>query len=86
MKYTIDFDVVNGSGGVLYHYQRVITENVANGTNTYEVQNQELTIPETFVGNFPNNSNYNNLVIKIQATNSTGATVEKLATASMIIL
>lgn len=86
MKYTIDFDVVNGSGGFLYHYQRVITENVANGTNTYEVQNQDLTIPETLVGNFPNNSNYNNLVIKMQATNSTGATAEKIANASMIIL
>lgn len=86
MKYTIDFDVVNGSGGFLYHYQRVIDENVANGTNVYEVQDQGLTIPETLIGQFPNNSNYNNLVIKIKATNSTGATIEKVANASMIVL
>lgn len=86
MKYTIDFDVVNGSGGFLYHYTRVIDENVANGTNVYEVQDQGLTIPETLVGQFPNNSNFNNLIIKIKATNSTGATIEKVVPGNMIVI
>jgi len=86
MKYTIDFDVVNASGNVLFHYQRILNENVANGTNVYEVQNQNLALTEALIGNVPNGGNFSNIVVKIEATNSTNATTEKTVTGSIVVL
>ncbi len=85
MKYTVDFDVTNASG-VLYHYQRIITENVANGANIYEVQNQDLSIAEQLIGNAPSGSNFSNVLIKIEATNSNGQIGTKLVNGTAVVL
>jgi len=87
MKYTIDLDIVNGSGNVITHWQRVLNENVANGTNIYEVQGQSLPISEVLMAsNLPSGMNFSNIVIKMEATNSNNATVEKTVTGTFVLL
>lgn len=85
MKYTVDFDVT-GPSGTLYHYNRVITENVANGSNIYEVSNQDLPIAEQLIGNLPTQSNFSNISIKIEATNSNNQTASKIVNGTAVIL
>ncbi|PWN59189.1 TraQ conjugal transfer family protein [Chryseobacterium oncorhynchi] len=87
MKYTIDLDIVNGSGNVIGHWQRVLNENVSNGTNTYEVQDQNLSISDLLVySNAPSGVNFSNIVVKMEATNSNNATVEKTVTGTAVVL
>lgn len=87
MKYTIDVDIVNGSGNVISHWQRVLTENVSNGTNTYEVQAQNLPISDLLmISNAPSGVNFSNIIIKMEATNSNNATTEKTVTGTAVVL
>lgn len=85
MKYTVDFDVT-GPNGTLYHYNRVLTENVANGSNIYEVSNQDLPIAEQLIGNLPTQSNFSNISIKIEATNSNNQTASKIVNGTVALL
>lgn len=85
MKYTVDLDVT-GPNGTLYHYNRVITENVANGSNIYEVSNLDLPIAEQLIGNLPNQSNFSNIFVKMEATNSNNQTATKIFNGTYIVL
>lgn len=85
IKYTVDFDVTNPNTSLNYHSQRVITENVATSSNTYEVQDQDLAIAETPVGNIYNNGDVNNISIKIEATNSNNQTATKIVNGTRVI-
>lgn len=85
VKYTVDFDVT-GPNGTLFHYNRVLTENVANGSNIYEVSDQELPIAEQLIGTLPSQSNFSNISIKIEATNSNNQTATKIVNGTAVIL
>ena len=85
MKYTVDFDVTVPNG-TLYHYNRVITENVANGSNIYEVSNQNLPIAEQLIGTFPNRSDISNIFVKMEATNSNNQTATKIFNGTYFVL
>lgn len=86
VKYTVDFDVTSPNSSTNYHHQRVITENVANGSNTYEVQNQEYPIAEQLIGNIYNNGDIVNISIKMEATNSNNQTATKTFNGTRVIL
>lgn len=86
VKYTVDFDITSPNSSTNYHYQRVITENVANGSNTYEVQNQEYPISEQLIGDIYNNGDIVNISIKMEATNSNGQTATKIFNGTRVIL
>lgn len=86
IKYTVDFDVTSPNSSENYHYQRVINENVATSSNTYEVQDQPYPIAEQLIGKIYNNGDVVNISIKIEATNSNNQTATKIVNGTRVIL
>lgn len=83
----IDYAISFVHAGQNFSYN--FTENVTNGTNTYEVTNQDYLTGNIVLGTFPTNSvgspALNNIVVKIKATSSTGAVLEQPVTATQTI-
>lgn len=80
----IDYAISFTHGGQNFSYN--FTENVTNGTNTYEIANLDYSTGNIQLGTFGTNTiqypALTNVVVKIKATSSTGAVLEQPVTAT----